>query len=57
MNPLDFLFFLTDIGPLLGGRIFSQLEKEVVPSLDTTLRMAGGNSLSFQLHHIYLTSV
>lgn len=33
-----------DIGPLLGGRIHSQLEKEVVPSLDTALRMAGGNS-------------
>uniref|UniRef100_A0A8C9Z9U4 Prominin 1 b n=1 Tax=Sander lucioperca TaxID=283035 RepID=A0A8C9Z9U4_SANLU len=29
------------IGPLLGGRIHSQLEKEVVPSLDTALRMAG----------------
>ena len=35
---------LTDIGPLLGGRIQSQLEKEVVPSLDTALRMAGGNT-------------
>lgn len=32
-----------DIGPLLGGRIHSQLEKEVIPSLDTALRMAGGN--------------
>uniref|UniRef100_A0A665TGX3 Prominin 1 b n=1 Tax=Echeneis naucrates TaxID=173247 RepID=A0A665TGX3_ECHNA len=32
---------LTDIGPLLGGRIHSQLEKAVVPSLDTALRMAG----------------
>uniref|UniRef100_A0A4W6EMT4 Prominin 1 b n=1 Tax=Lates calcarifer TaxID=8187 RepID=A0A4W6EMT4_LATCA len=29
------------IGPLLGGRIHSQLEKDVVPSLDTALRMAG----------------
>uniref|UniRef100_A0A671YX11 Prominin 1 b n=1 Tax=Sparus aurata TaxID=8175 RepID=A0A671YX11_SPAAU len=29
------------IGPLLGGRIHSHLEKEVVPSLDTALRMAG----------------
>lgn len=37
---------LTDIGPLLGGRIHSQLEKEVVPSLDTALRMAGGNALT-----------
>lgn len=35
-----------DIGPLLGGRIHSQLEKEVVPSLDTALRMAGGTPVS-----------
>uniref|UniRef100_G3PY19 Prominin 1 b n=1 Tax=Gasterosteus aculeatus aculeatus TaxID=481459 RepID=G3PY19_GASAC len=33
--------FPADIGPLLGGRINSQLEKEVVPSLDAALRMAG----------------
>lgn len=32
---------LDNIGPLLGGRIQSQLEKEVVPPLDTALRMAG----------------
>ncbi|CAL8331259.1 unnamed protein product [Lota lota] len=32
---------LDNIGPLLGGRIHSQLEKEVMPSLDTALRMAG----------------
>lgn len=32
---------LDNIGPLLGGRIHSHLEKEVVPSLDTALRMAG----------------
>uniref|UniRef100_A0A8C5H041 Prominin-1-A-like n=1 Tax=Gouania willdenowi TaxID=441366 RepID=A0A8C5H041_GOUWI len=32
---------LDNIGPLLGGRIHSQLEKEVVPTLDTALRMAG----------------
>nr|XP_019956697.1 PREDICTED: prominin-1 isoform X3 [Paralichthys olivaceus] len=32
---------LDNIGPLLGGRIHSQLEKEVVPSLDNALRMAG----------------
>lgn len=32
---------LDNIGPLLGGRIHSQLEKQVVPSLDTALRMAG----------------
>ncbi|XP_061626456.1 prominin 1 b isoform X3 [Phyllopteryx taeniolatus] len=32
---------LDNIGPLLGGRIHGQLEKEVVPSLDTALRMAG----------------
>uniref|UniRef100_A0A669EC67 Prominin 1 b n=1 Tax=Oreochromis niloticus TaxID=8128 RepID=A0A669EC67_ORENI len=29
------------IGPLLGGRIHIQLEKSVIPSLDTALRMAG----------------
>uniref|UniRef100_A0A671YS45 Prominin 1 b n=1 Tax=Sparus aurata TaxID=8175 RepID=A0A671YS45_SPAAU len=34
---------LDNIGPLLGGRIHSHLEKEVVPSLDTALRMAGAN--------------
>ncbi|XP_024914085.1 prominin 1 b isoform X4 [Cynoglossus semilaevis] len=32
---------LDNIGAVLGGRIHSQLEKEVVPSLDTALRMAG----------------
>ncbi|XP_068606875.1 prominin 1 b [Brachionichthys hirsutus] len=32
---------LDNIGPLLGGRIHSQLEKEVLPSLDIALRMAG----------------
>ncbi|KAL6110879.1 prom1 [Pungitius sinensis] len=32
---------LDNIGPLLGGRINSHLEKEVVPSLDSALRMAG----------------
>ncbi|KAK0142608.1 Prominin-1-A [Merluccius polli] len=32
---------LDNIGPLLGGRIHSQLEREVMPSLDTALRMAG----------------
>ncbi|KAM9769530.1 prominin 1 b isoform 1-T7 [Menidia menidia] len=32
---------LDNIGPLLGGRIHSHLEKEVVPALDTALRMAG----------------
>ncbi|KAM8879562.1 prominin 1 b [Spinachia spinachia] len=32
---------LDNIGPLLGGRINSELEKEVVPSLDAALRMAG----------------
>lgn len=38
-----FFLFSTDIGAVLGGRIHSQLEKEVVPSLDTALRMAGGS--------------
>ncbi|KAL1024020.1 hypothetical protein UPYG_G00050380 [Umbra pygmaea] len=32
---------LDNIGPLLGGRIQTQLEKEVVPTLDTALRIAG----------------
>ncbi|XP_047434193.1 prominin 1 b isoform X2 [Mugil cephalus] len=32
---------LDNIGPLLGGRIHSQLEKDVIPSLDSALRMAG----------------
>ncbi|KAM6939763.1 prominin 1 b isoform 4-T4 [Xenentodon cancila] len=32
---------LDNIGPLLGGRIHSHLEKEVVPALDGALRMAG----------------
>ncbi|XP_075319310.1 prominin 1 b [Odontesthes bonariensis] len=32
---------LDNIGPLLGGRIHSHLEKEVVPALDAALRMAG----------------
>uniref|UniRef100_A0A3Q4GFS9 Prominin 1 b n=1 Tax=Neolamprologus brichardi TaxID=32507 RepID=A0A3Q4GFS9_NEOBR len=32
---------LDNIGPLLGGRIHIQLEKSVIPSLDTALRMAG----------------
>lgn len=43
IKPSDLVCFPTDIGPLLGGRIHSQLEKDVVPSLDTALRMAGGN--------------
>lgn len=32
---------LDNIGPLLGERIQNQLEKDVVPSLDNALRMAG----------------
>ncbi|XP_017262626.1 prominin 1 b isoform X1 [Kryptolebias marmoratus] len=32
---------LDNIGPLLGARIHSNLEKEVVPALDAALRMAG----------------
>ncbi|XP_017564886.2 prominin 1 b isoform X8 [Pygocentrus nattereri] len=32
---------LDNIGPLLGGRIQNQLEKEVVPALDNALRMTG----------------
>uniref|UniRef100_A0A671W7V4 Prominin 1a n=1 Tax=Sparus aurata TaxID=8175 RepID=A0A671W7V4_SPAAU len=31
----------TDIGPLLGGRIHDQLDKEVRPALDRVLNMAG----------------
>lgn len=37
------LYCPTDIGPLLGSRIHVHLEKEVVPALDSALRMAGGN--------------
>lgn len=33
---------LPDIGPLLGGRIHDQLDKEVRPALDRVLNMAGG---------------
>ncbi|KAI4875704.1 hypothetical protein NFI96_023372, partial [Prochilodus magdalenae] len=32
---------LDNIGPLLGGRIHNQLEKDVVPALDNALRMTG----------------
>ena len=39
--------FSTDIGPLLGGRIHNQLEKEVHPALDRALNMAGGTSAYF----------
>uniref|UniRef100_A0AAV2LFI5 Prominin 1 b n=1 Tax=Knipowitschia caucasica TaxID=637954 RepID=A0AAV2LFI5_KNICA len=35
------LLDLDNIGPLLGGRIHKQLEKDVVPTLDNALRMAG----------------
>lgn len=37
----------TDIGPLLGGRIHDQLDKEVRPALDRVLNMAGGTSAYF----------
>lgn len=40
-----YLCCLTDIGPLLGARIHSNLEKEVVPALDTALLMAGGKNI------------
>ena len=39
--------FSTDIGPLLGGRIHDQLDKEVHPALDKVLNMAGGTSAHF----------
>lgn len=39
--------FSTDIGPLLGGRINDQLDKEVHPALDKVLNMAGGISAHF----------
>lgn len=39
--------FSTDIGPLLGGRIHDQLDKEVHPALDRVLNMAGGTSAYF----------
>uniref|UniRef100_A0A3Q3M9P3 Prominin 1a n=1 Tax=Mastacembelus armatus TaxID=205130 RepID=A0A3Q3M9P3_9TELE len=35
------LCFFPDIGPLLGGRIHHQLDKEVHPALDRVLNMAG----------------
>uniref|UniRef100_A0A7N6BI31 Prominin 1 b n=1 Tax=Anabas testudineus TaxID=64144 RepID=A0A7N6BI31_ANATE len=37
----DDAVFSTDIGPLLGGRIHDQLDKEVHPALDRVLNMAG----------------
>lgn len=41
------LVFSTDIGPLLGGRIHDQLDKEVHPALDGVLNMAAGTSIYF----------
>lgn len=35
----------TDIGPLLGGRIHDQLDKEVHAALDGALNMAAGNNI------------
>ncbi|XP_074529577.1 prominin-1-A isoform X4 [Halichoeres trimaculatus] len=35
------IYDLDNIGPLLGGRIHDQLDKEVNPALDRTLNMAG----------------
>ncbi|XP_051994087.1 prominin-1-A-like isoform X2 [Xyrauchen texanus] len=32
---------LDNIGPLLGGRVHNQLEREVIPALDNALRMTG----------------
>lgn len=34
-----------DIGPLLGGRIHDQLDKEVHAALDGALGMAAGNNI------------
>lgn len=39
--------FFSDIGPLLGGRIHDQLDKEVHPAMDRVLNMAGGTSVYF----------
>lgn len=36
----------TDIGPLLGGSIHDQLDKEVHAALDGALNMAAGNNIS-----------
>lgn len=36
-----------DIGPLLGGRIQDQLDKEVQPALDIALNMAAGTWTPF----------
>lgn len=44
--------FLTDIGPLLGGRIHVRLDKEVHPALNQVLNMAGGKST----HLFFLSS-
>lgn len=35
----------SDIGPLLGGRIHDQLDKEVHAALDRALNMATGNNI------------
>lgn len=43
--------FPTDIGPLLGGRIHDQLDKEVHPALDRVLNMAGGTFAYFSFPH------
>lgn len=44
---MSMLMFSTDIGPLLGGRIHDQLDKEVRPALDQVLNMAGGTVAHF----------
>lgn len=44
---VSMLMFSTDIGPLLGGKIHDQLDKEVRPALDQVLNMAGGTVAHF----------
>lgn len=47
--------FPADIGPLLGGRIHDELNKEVHPALDRVLNMAGGTRFSFPLSAVILS--
>uniref|UniRef100_A0A3Q4MRT5 Prominin 1a n=1 Tax=Neolamprologus brichardi TaxID=32507 RepID=A0A3Q4MRT5_NEOBR len=42
------IYDLDNIGPLLGGKIHDQLDKEVRPALDQVLNMAGGTVAHFK---------
>lgn len=41
-----------DIGPLLGGQIHNQLDRDVMPALDNVLRMAAGK-VKTHTHTLY----